>query len=121
MSTNENNSKPTSPSTPSPEQGDDVHARFNAAFPWFDHARWAWSYDPKESYPSHWYAIRNAPRDAQGDIAIHMPGATVEQRDDIEGWLLAEFNPSYCIPGTHLLPKKMPVGHRHGSTLPPLR
>jgi hypothetical protein len=24
------------------------------------------------------------------------------------------------IPATHLLPKKMPAGHRHGSTLPPL-
>lgn len=100
---------------------DDVHARFNPAFPWFDRARWAWTYDPKERYPSHWYAVRNAPRDAQGDIAIYMAGATHEQCEAVERWLIAEFNPRYCTPATHLLPKKIIGGHQHGSTLAPLR
>jgi hypothetical protein len=101
---------------------DDVHARFNAAFPWFDHKRWAWTYDPVEHYPSHWYLVRIPPApDASGEIAIYMLGATVEQCAEVKRWLVAEFNPKYDIPATHLLPKKMPGGHRHGSTLGPLR
>lgn len=100
---------------------DDVHARFNAAFPWFDHSLWAWSYDPKESRPSHWYLIANARPDASGEIAVFMLGATHEQCEAVTRWLIAEFNPRYHIPATHLLPKKMPAGHRHGSTLGPLR
>jgi hypothetical protein len=100
---------------------DDVHVRFNAAFPWFDHSLWAWSYDPVESGDSPWYRISNAPPDASGEIAIYMLGATHEQCQAVERWLISEFNPKRDVPATHLLPKKMPVGHRHGTTLPPLR
>ena len=57
---------------------DNIQARFNAAFPWFDHERWAWSYEPTESHPSHWYAIPKARPDASGEIATYMPGATHE-------------------------------------------
>jgi hypothetical protein len=49
-----------------------------------------------------------------------MLGATHEQREAVERWPIAEFNPRYRIPATHLLPKKMPVGHRHGATLGPI-
>jgi hypothetical protein len=99
---------------------DDVQARFNAAFPWFDHKRWAWSYDPVEHYKSHWYLISGARADASGEIATYMLGASHEQWQQVKGWLIREFNPKYDIPATHLLPKKMPVGHRHGSTMEPL-
>jgi hypothetical protein len=80
-----------------------------------------WSYDPVEHFKSHFYEVRNAPADAAGEILIYMAGATEEQWRDVKRWLIREFNPKYDIPATHLLPKKMPVGHRHGSTLPPLR
>jgi hypothetical protein len=99
---------------------DDVHARFNAAFPWFDHQQWAWSYDPVEHYKSHWYLVRGAPADASGEIALYMLGASHEQWLEVKRWLIREFNPKYDIPATHLLPKKMPGGHRHSSTMEPL-
>lgn len=91
--------------------------RFSAAFPWFDHQRWARSYDPVEHLKSHRYLIEGAPADAAGKVAIYTPGATHEQWVEVKRWLSREFNPKYDIPARHLLPKKMPVGHRHGSTL----
>jgi len=99
---------------------DDVHSRFKAALPWFDHSRWAWSYEPNSTGDSHWYRIKNAPPDAAGEIAIYMLGATSEQHAAVRAWLIKEFNPRLEVPATHLLPKRIEPGHRHGSTLGPL-
>lgn len=62
---------------PAPGPAPAVHARFAAAFPWFDHSRWAWSYDPKESRPSHWYAIAKA-RPVVG-VCVALPGQQLVQ------------------------------------------
>ena len=99
---------------------DDVHSRFNTAFPWFDHERWAWSYDPVEHFKSHWYLISGSRAGAAGEIAIYMAGADCDQCEAVKRWLVREFNPKYDIPATHLLPRKLVGGHTHGSQLPPL-
>ena len=45
-----------------------------------------------------------------------MAGTGHERCEQVKRWLTLEFNPKYDIPATHLLPKKMPIGHRHGTT-----
>lgn len=88
--------------------------RFNAAFPWFDHDRWAWHYEPIAEGGSA-YRLQGARRDASGEIAIYMPGAGAERFLAVQRWLIAEFNPAREVPGTrYIVVEKMgrrPGGH----------
>jgi hypothetical protein len=81
---------------------------FKAAFPWFDHHRWAWSYDPTgQAGPA--YRIAFALADARGTIEVFMQGATHEQAEAVRSWLVAQYRPRYEVPATRFL---MALGDR---------
>lgn len=80
---------------------DDVtRARFDAAFPWFDHGRWGWDYDPDYAGDSPFYRIRDAGPGAKGSIETYMSGATEEQWKAVRAWLRREFNPAAEVPAS---------------------
>ena len=102
-----------------PENRTSATARFNAAFTWFDHERWAWHYAPEPEGGSA-YRIPGARRDAFGEIAIYMPGATADQFDAVHRWLIVEFNPAYKVPATRYVDAEL-IGQRaggHNSDMP---
>ena len=88
----------------------DVAARFNAAFPWFDHERWAWSFDPTRDGGTA-YRIAGASRDALGEISIYMHGASAEQFAEVKRWLIRYFNPAREVPA---VPIMAAIGQRGG-------
>jgi hypothetical protein len=76
---------------------DEVRVAFDAAFPWFDHERWMWSFKPNR-IAGVGYRIPDAPRKARGALVIYMPGATYEQGALVRAWLVERFNPAYIVP-----------------------
>jgi hypothetical protein len=95
---------------------DTTRADFDAAFPWFNHERWMWSFDPGGT-AGIGYRILGASREAYGRLVIYMPGATYEQGAAVKAWLMERFNPAYIVPpDPQFVQPQAPRPGQHNST-----